>query len=110
MSISVRIPQTARLNEEPERHLSKGTVDQIYLALRLAMIQSMSENAESIPMLLDDPFANYDDERLENAIRLLARIAETNQILLFTCREDVARTARAVGAPIVELQGGVNFI
>ncbi|MCX5758995.1 MAG: hypothetical protein NTU83_10915, partial [Candidatus Hydrogenedentes bacterium] len=104
LRVSVRIPQTQQLVEDPERRLSKGTVDQIYLALRLAMVQCLSEQEESIPMLLDDPFANYDDMRLDQALRLLARLAQTNQILLFTCREDVAQAARAVNAPILDLQ------
>lgn len=103
LGISVRIPQTSQLNEEPERQLSKGTVDQIYLALRLAMVQMLSEGGETVPMLLDDPFANYDDVRLNRALLLLSRIGTTCQILLFTCRDDVARAARTAGAPLLEL-------
>ena len=103
MQISVRIPQTKSMNADPERRLSKGTVDQIYLALRLAMVQSMSHGAESIPMVLDDPFTNYDDTRLRSAMELLGRIGQTNQVLLFTCRDDVVRAAEAIQAPIVRL-------
>lgn len=104
LRVSVRIPETQQLIEDPERRLSKGTVDQIYLALRLAMVQCLSEQEESIPMLLDDPFANYDDARLDHAMRLLIRLGQTNQILLFTCREDVLHAARAVNAPILDLR------
>jgi uncharacterized protein YhaN len=103
MQISVRIPQTKALNEAPESQLSQGTVDQIYLALRLAMVQCISENGEQIPMLLDDPFANYDDARLARAMKLLRRISSTNQILLFTCRQDVVRAAKKIDAPVVRL-------
>jgi uncharacterized protein YhaN len=103
LQISVRIPQTRRMDKEPEQRLSTGTVDQIYLSLRLAMVGILSENRESIPMLLDDPFANYDDERLERTMALLANIAKKHQVLLFTCREDVVRTARQVEAGIIEL-------
>lgn len=103
LTVSIRIPQTSQLNNEPERRLSKGTVDQIYLALRLAMIQNLNDYGESVPMLLDDPFANYDDVRLERAMRLLMRVAQRSQILLFTCREDVARVAESVGAPVLKL-------
>ncbi len=103
MQISVRIPQTKSLNADPQRLLSKGTVDQIYFALRLAMIQCISENSESIPMVLDDPFSNYDDDRLMNAMRLLAEVGERHQVLLFTCREDVVRAAAAVKAPVTRL-------
>lgn len=103
LGITIRIPQTQRLREDPEKVLSKGTVDQIYFALRLAMVQSISETGESIPMLLDDPFPNYDDHRLGRALQLLARVAQQNQVLLFTCREDVVRAAQAVEAPILYL-------
>ena len=103
LSITVRIPQTTVLSENPERSLSKGTVDQIYLALRLALIQGMSSNGERIPMLLDDPFTNYDDVRLHRAMRLLSRMGEQNQILLMTCRDDVAKAARDAGAPVLDL-------
>lgn len=99
LNVSVRIPAIRRMTDDPERVLSKGTVDQVYFALRLALVQCISENAESVPMLLDDPFANYDDHRLQCAMRLLAKVAERNQVLLFTCREDVARAARSAGAP-----------
>ncbi len=103
LEISVRIPQTNRMHEHPEQSLSKGTVDQIYLALRLALVESISENGESIPMLLDDPFANYDDKRLGLTMRLIQGIAEKNQVILFTCREDVARAAESVQAPVLRL-------
>ena len=54
-------------------------------------------------MLLDDPFANYDDERLEQALALLKSLQELPQILLFTCRDDVADTARRLGVPVLAL-------
>ncbi len=103
LGITVRIPQTDHLDDHPERRLSKGTVDQIYLSLRLALVQALSDSGESIPMLLDDPFSNYDDARLERAMGLLARIGQTAQVLLFTCREDVVRVAEAVDAPVLRL-------
>ena len=105
LRITIRIPQTSQLSTDPERRLSKGTMDQIYLALRLALVQQLSKGRESIPMLLDDPFANYDDARLERALALLLRISGTNQILLFTCREDVARAAESRGIPVTPLHG-----
>ena len=46
------------------------------------------------------------DEESLALLRLLARLAKTNQILLFTCREDVVQAARAVNAPILDLREG----
>lgn len=103
LSIGVRIPQTGRIAAHPGKVLSKGTVDQVYLALRLALVETLSESGERLPMLLDDPFANYDDERLIATMRIIREMAGQHQVLLFTCREDVARAAEAVEAPIVRL-------
>lgn len=103
LQVTVRIPQTEKLNSTPQKNLSKGTVDQIYLALRLALVTSLCEESERVPMLLDDPFANYDDERLEQALALLKSLQELPQILLFTCRDDVADTARRLGVPVLAL-------
>ncbi len=103
LKITVRIPQTAKLSDDPRRVLSKGTVDQVYLAIRLALIQTMSAGAESVPLLLDDPFANYDDGRLANALVVLTEVAKTHQVLLFTCREDVARGAVKQGVHVHKL-------
>lgn len=103
MQISIRVPQTQALNQDPERLLSKGTVDQIYLSLRLAMINILSEGAEQIPMVLDDPFAHYDDARVKSAMKLMKEVSEKSQVLLFTCREDVVRAAEALGAPVLHI-------
>ena len=67
----------------PVERLSIGTIDQIYLALRLAMINELSE--ERLPILLDESFAYYDDERMENILRFLAKEAFENQVVIFTC-------------------------
>jgi len=101
--VCVPLAAAGRVLERPEKSLSKGTIDQVYLALRLALVRAMSRNGESVPMLLDDPFANYDDARLERTMRLIARIAADNQVILFTCREDVTRAAEAVRAPVLRL-------
>ena len=103
MNISVRIPETNMLNENPENTLSKGTVDQVYLALRLALLESICDGNEPAPMLLDDPFANYDDGRLAQTMHLLEEVAQNYQVILFTCREDVGTAAEAIGAPIIRL-------
>jgi len=103
MKISIRVPQTRRMHEDPEKLLSKGTTDQVFLALRLAMIQCIGEKGETIPMFLDDPFPNYDDERLRRALALLGQVAQRHQVFLFTCREDVVEAAKEMAMPIITL-------
>ncbi len=61
--------------------LSAGTIDQIYLALRLA-VADLLLGKDEVPLLLDDSFAFYDDKRVKAA---LAEVAERRQLLLFTC-------------------------
>ena len=63
--------------------LSTGTIEQIYLALRLSVIDGIS--TERLPILLDETFAFYDDERLEETLKFLAQIE--NQIVIFTCTD-----------------------
>ena len=86
-----------------EKNLSKGALDQLYLSLRIALVRFLCDDCEAVPMLFDDPFANYDDQRLRAAMELLRDIGERHQVLLFTCREDVAAVAAELGAPVLAL-------
>ncbi len=62
---------------------SDGTVDQLYLALRLAVARELTPQA---PLVLDDALIRFDDARLAAAMALLRREAENKQIILFTCQ------------------------
>lgn len=70
-------------NYVPFYRLSIGTIDQLYLSLRLAMVEEMSE--ERMPIILDETFAYYDTERLKNILGYLAKRFYNHQILIFTC-------------------------
>ncbi|MBQ2790243.1 MAG: AAA family ATPase [Thermoguttaceae bacterium] len=92
------------------RELSSGTREQLYLALRLAHIRKYCENAESLPLLTDDAFVNFDDARCEEALRVLAEFAENRQVILLTCRESTrAAFERIVGADSVTLLAPKRF-
>lgn len=67
----------------PVNRFSIGTIDQLYLSLRLSMIDELSE--ESVPILLDEVFAFYDDERLKNILEYLNTKFNNRQIIIFTC-------------------------
>lgn len=71
---------------------SDGTVDQLYLALRLAVSRALLPGA---PLVLDDALTRFDDRRLAAALELLRR--EDRQILLFTCQSREARLQQTVG-------------
>lgn len=66
----------------PVDRLSVGTIDQIYFALRLAVMDELTE--EKLPIILDEVFAYYDDERIKNILKFLNRQAN-RQIIIFTC-------------------------
>ena len=70
-------------NYEPASKLSVGTIDQLYLSLRLSMVEELSE--ENVPIILDEVFAYYDDERLKNALVFLNEKCKNHQILIFSC-------------------------
>ena len=62
---------------------SDGTMDQLYLALRLAVAEELTPNA---PLVLDDVLVRFDDKRMEAAVGVLREMANSRQILLFTCQ------------------------
>lgn len=70
-------------NYIPVSRLSVGTIDQLYLSLRLAMVENLSE--EKMPIILDETFAYYDTERLENILRYIAERFSDHQVMIFTC-------------------------
>lgn len=63
--------------------LSAGTIDQIYLGFRLAILNRLS----NLPIILDEAFAYYDEERLKNIIQTLKNISKEKQVIIFTCSE-----------------------
>ncbi len=65
------------------RFRSDGTVDQLYLALRLAVAETLCPQA---PLVLDDALVRFDDERLKEALLLLQEQAQEKQVILFTCQ------------------------
>ena len=62
---------------------SDGTVDQLYLALRLAVAEVLTPHA---PLVLDDVFVRFDDQRLRCAMDILSELAREKQVILFTCQ------------------------
>lgn len=67
----------------PAERLSIGTIDQLYLSLRISMIEEISK--EKMPIILDEAFAYFDDERLENILKYLTQKYKQHQLIIFTC-------------------------
>ena len=85
--------------------LSRGTIQQVYFALRLAMVDQV-EGEEPLPLFLDEMFVNWDPDRTASGLRALAHMAEGRQVLLFTADPAWAERAELeVGAYIVRTPG-----
>jgi len=69
--------------------LSQGTVNQLYVALRLAIGMVMSENI-AFPFIIDDAFVHFDSIRTSHMIDILKEISARTQVILFTCKKDIA--------------------
>ena len=67
---------------------SDGTVDQLYLALRLAVAEELTPDA---PLILDDVLVRFDDTRAKAALTILEKEARNQQVILFTCHKREAR-------------------
>ncbi len=62
---------------------SDGTMDQLYLSLRLAVAEELTPE---VPLILDDALVRFDDERMKEAVAILKEMAENKQVILFTCQ------------------------
>lgn len=77
-------------------HLSRGTAEQLYLSMRLALSEAVAGGQGRLPLLLDDLFVNFDVSRLEGALSVLRTVAEHQQIIMMTCHEHVVGRVKAV--------------
>lgn len=77
----------------PIERLSRGTAEQVYLALRMASAKVFQE--EELPVLLDDTFAYYDDTRLKNALEWLSE--NKKQVLIFSCQNREEQALKELG-------------
>lgn len=84
--------------------LSRGTLDQIYLALRMAIVDHLDANHERIPLFLDEVFVNWDSRRRERAYAILKKIAHDRQVFIFTCHQwMVDEVEELLGSKIVKI-------
>ncbi|WP_067729818.1 ATP-binding protein [Oceanobacillus damuensis] len=94
--------------ESPEKirytidELSQGTIDQLYVSLRLAISEIMSED-NGLPFIIDDAFVHFDSLRTNRMIKILEQAAEKQQVILLTCKEEVAKAGS--GMKRIDLTG-----
>jgi uncharacterized protein YhaN len=83
--------------------LSTGTREQVYLALRLAIVDHLDEGRETLPLLLDEVLVNWDPERRQRVLDLLVEISAARQVFLFTCHPHLAEEVAGRGGRILRL-------
>jgi uncharacterized protein YhaN len=83
----------------PVSDMSEGTIDQLYLALRLSAVEESLAAGVALPFLADDLFINYDDERAAAGFKVLAKLAEKTQVIFFTHHEHLVGVARGALKP-----------
>ncbi|MCE5170986.1 AAA family ATPase [Paenibacillus profundus] len=85
--------------------LSRGTAEQLYLAMRCALAEAMSHKV-AIPLILDDILVNFDRERLRSAVQALAALSVTHQVIMTTCHPHIADIFREAipDVKLVELE------
>jgi len=88
-SVKVERANGRRMDEEL---LSRGTLEQVYLSLRLANLESHCNDGFKLPILMDDILVNFDPERAGRTAQALAQFSEETgtQVLFFTCHPHVA--------------------
>ena len=69
--------------------LSMGTCQQLYLALRIALLECVDSVGSNVPVLADDILVNFDNTRRLGALRALIELSEKRQIIIFTCHKEV---------------------
>ena len=90
--------------------MSEGTVDQLYLALRLSAIERHVAQGEPPPALLDDILIHFDDERAQAALQVLEQVSRQTQVLyFFTHHQHLVRLAQQVlGSSLAVVQTSVK--
>jgi uncharacterized protein YhaN len=79
----------------PAERLSVGTIDQLYLALRLSMVEELTE--ETLPIILDEAFAYFDEERLRNVLKFISDSYTNRQVIIMTCTNREEKVLRELG-------------
>ncbi|WP_281886161.1 AAA family ATPase [Paenibacillus sp. YYML68] len=85
--------------------LSRGTAEQLYISIRLALVDEFASAGVRLPVVMDDLFVNFDEARLACGIELLKQASSRGQLLLFTCHRHVCEAYRRLlpDEPIVQL-------
>jgi uncharacterized protein YhaN len=71
--------------------LSRGTAEQLYLAMRLALVREYANHVDPLPVVFDDVFVNFDPDRSRTSLKALRELCATHQVLVFTCHPHMVK-------------------
>lgn len=103
-SFDISVQKADQFGSFDSAYLSSGTVDQAYLSLRLALSELINDSNDSLPIMLDDSLAQFDDNRQKTAIKYLKEYSNKNQIIMFTCHKYISDTAENLGANSINMK------
>ena len=104
--LSVRL-ESASGERRDSLHVSRGTTEQVYLALRVVLAEVLSTGREKCPLLLDDPTVHADSDRKAAILECLLEVADDRQIILFSQEQQVldwAHSRKDAGVHLIELE------
>ena len=84
-AIRIYSPEAGEFIDPAKSRLSQGTIEQVFLSLRLGLVDHLDPRGETLPLLLDETFVNWDHDRLVRGLSVLAQVADRRQLILFTC-------------------------
>ena len=94
LALKVAVPESGDIKNA--LILSGAATDQMYLALRLAMADLLTAGGESLPLIMDEVFAQFDDNRTGLALKYLHNVYVNKQVLIFTCKKREVELAREI--------------
>ncbi len=83
----------------PPGHMSEGTCDQLYLALRLASLENWLQRNEPLPLIVDDILVSFDNDRAAATLEVLAEVSQRTQVIFFSHHEHLVDLARRSISP-----------
>jgi uncharacterized protein YhaN len=108
-SRTIRVWTGAGEPKEPKQ-LSRGTREQLYLALRFGLIEQFGKNGARLPVIVDDALVNFDPARTVAAARAFTALSERNQVIVFTCHPHLVESFQQTypAARIIEIGDGLS--
>ena len=95
--IRIYSPEAGEFVDPAKSRLSQGTIEQVFLSLRLGLVDHLDPKGESLPLLLDETFVNWDHDRLVRGLSVLAQVANRRQLILFTCHPWMLKAMEEAG-------------